>query len=111
MTEAREPHIRHQDGRLEVSGTVTADNVLTLRAAGEALIARVAAEGQQTVQVDLAGLKVASSVLLSLLLCWVRTAANAGAAVEFAGQSAALAELARLNGVESLLFGTTMVSA
>lgn len=101
MSEAAAPAISAIAGGLALRGSVSAANVQGLRRQGESLMAGMA--GGQALTIDLSGLLSASSVLLSLLLCWGRYASSLGQDVSFEGASADLRELAQLNGVADLL--------
>ncbi len=96
--------VEGQSGTLSLSGRITADNVVALRDQGEQWLARHGDGGAVTV--DLTGVESASSVLLSLLLCWHRAAASEGLQLHYAGVSGDLAELSRLNGVSRWLTGS-----
>lgn len=101
MTDGSAPAVSAVSDGLVLSGGVSAGNVPALRQAGERLIDTSRAGGALTV--DLSGLTSASSVLLSLLLCWGRYASHQGRTVNFQGASADLRELAQLNGVADIL--------
>ncbi len=55
-------------------------------------------------QIDLSQLLGADSSAVAALLAWQRTARNAGKTVAFLGASASLKSLAKLYGVDDLLF-------
>ncbi len=97
-------NVKIADGRLELSGQITADNAVSLRRQGEGWIASLAPEAQ--VAVDLTAVTSASSLLLSLLLCWGRAAKTRSQQLTFEGASDHLLELARLNGVAGWLTGS-----
>lgn len=85
--------------RLTVVGSVHADNVFELRSRGEAMIRR--AEGK-LLYLDLSGAERASSVLLSLLLCWFRFAKSVNTELVIEGASDEILSLAALSGIEDL---------
>ena len=89
------------DHRLSVTGDITPDNAVAIRGEGERLIA---AKNQEVV-VDLSGLGAAHSVVLSLLLCWIRLARSRGQRLSFEGVDAQLASLAALSGLGEHLPG------
>jgi phospholipid transport system transporter-binding protein len=62
--------------------------------------------GQARVEVDLSGLAQVDSAGLALLLEWLRLARAEGRTVSFAMPSERLRALARLSGVEEMLFGS-----
>lgn len=96
------PGVVLEGNTLLVTGEVDALNAPALRRQGAELIATAPGSG---LTVDLAGLATASSVLLSLLLCWQRAGVARDLSLSFTGASADLAELARLNGVAAVLPG------
>lgn len=96
------PGVSLDENVLLVTGEVDASNVPALRRQGEDLIAKAPGSA---LTVGLTGLTTASSVLLSLLLCWQRAGAARGLTLSFTDASEDLSELARLNGVDSLLPG------
>ena len=96
--------VKVADDRLELSGQVTADNAVALRRQGEDWLARLAP--QAPAAVDLSAVTSASSLLLSLLLCWGRAAKVRSQQLTFEGGSDHLLELARLNGVAGWLTGS-----
>ncbi len=95
------------EGRLALSGEVTAASVLALRAEGERLIRAAAAAGNTALVIDLAGLATASSIVLSLLLCWQRLARSQGLALTFTGTAERLRSLASLSSLEAHLSAAT----
>ncbi len=96
--------VRVAGERLELAGQVTADNVVCLRQQGEDWLSRQS--GQSVVTIDLSSVSTASSLLLSLLLCWHRAAAARSQTLTYEGASPDLLELSRLNGVSSWLTGS-----
>ena len=91
------PRLTLMDNRLSVTGDITSDNVLAIRGEGERLIAG----NNQEVVVDLSGLGAAHSVVLSLLLCWMRLARSRGQRLSFEGVDGQLGSLAALSGLGS----------
>lgn len=85
----------------DVSGEVTADNVLVLRHRGEAWLASLAPGA--CARIDLSAVSSASSLLLSLLLCWRRKAGKQQVELSFSGVPEALTALSHLNGVSRWL--------
>lgn len=97
MTASAEP-----DGnRLALAGRVTADNVLAIRRRGESWLASL--PPGTSASVDLSAITVASSVMLSLLLCLHRRAGQQQVTLTFAGTPEDLSGLSRLNGVSRWL--------
>jgi len=80
---------------------VTAANVLPLRQQGERLIREL--EGPA--ELSLEALQAASSVVLSLLLCWQRAAHARGHSLTFTGASERLRSLAALSRLNAHLPG------
>ncbi|WP_165855429.1 STAS domain-containing protein [Marinobacter sp. JSM 1782161] len=73
--------------------------VLAVRRDGE----RHVGSASGTVEYDLEGVQKASSVVLSLMLCWKRAATAQGRGVRFSGIGERLLDLARLNRVDDIL--------
>ncbi|MDX1557408.1 MAG: STAS domain-containing protein [Marinobacter sp.] len=95
------PQAQLSDGTLVVSGEVTTETVISLRKEGERLIRSAPGD----LVVDLQGLVTAHSVVLSMLLCWQRLAAQTGIALTFKGVSGRLASLAALSNLHGQLAG------
>lgn len=96
--------VREAGERLELAGQVTASNVVALRRQGERWLAGCATGAAVTI--DLSSVSSASSLLLSLLLCWHRAASRKSQHLAFDGASDQLLELSRLNGVSRWLTGS-----
>lgn len=94
-----------EEGALALAGEVTAASAPALRARGEALIRSARESGRQTLTLDLAGLATASSIVLSLLLCWQRHARAQGLALTYTGTGDRLCALAGLGNLEPHLPG------
>ncbi|MEX0606083.1 MAG: STAS domain-containing protein [Marinobacter sp.] len=102
MTAGAAPSIRlRSEGTLAVSGEVTADNVVALRQEGER---QLAASGCD-VEITLAGVENAHSILLSLLLCWQRAAKVREQKLIYSGMSERLSSLSALSGLSQHLPG------
>lgn len=93
--------------RLRVTGDISPGNVCEIRNEGERLIA----EKNQDVVVDLSGLGAAHSVVLSLLLCWLRLARSRNQSLSLEGAGDRLRSLARLSGLNQHLPGIAAPSA
>jgi phospholipid transport system transporter-binding protein len=102
------PRLTLTGNRLSVSGDISPDNVGPIRAEGERLIAEQA--GGEAIVVDLSGLGVAHSIVLSLLLCWMRLAASENRALCLEGVGERLRSLATLSGLDEYLPGLTSQS-
>ncbi|MCH8498107.1 MAG: STAS domain-containing protein [Marinobacter sp.] len=87
------------DGCLQLHGQVTPDNVLVLRKQGETMISQAVG----ALQVDLGGAHAASSVLLSLLLCWQRAARRQQCQLTFSRAPSRLVSLAALSGLQETI--------
>ncbi|WP_404363812.1 lipid asymmetry maintenance protein MlaB [Marinobacter sp.] len=101
-----------EDGRLVVTGEVTADSAVGLRADGERLIrsrnvrdSAPAGKAGTEIGIDLQGVVTASSIVLSLLMCWQRLAVSEGLHVRYSGISDRLHSLASLSGLDRQLSG------
>ena len=92
--------IVRQGNRYLIEGPVTLDNVGTLLAEGAAF------EGDGVI-VDLAGVTVADSSALSLLLEWVRRFSRSGRQISFANMSPNLRSMADLYGIADLIPAAT----
>ncbi|MGP4844603.1 STAS domain-containing protein [Marinobacter sp. 1Y8] len=89
-------------GVLRFSGRVIGREVVQLRADGEAALAQCQ---DGTCNIDLTGVENASSMLLSLLLCWKRFAADKGVSMNFSGANQRLVALATMSRVAGHLPG------
>lgn len=87
--------------RLAVSGDINPANVRDIRAEGERLIAG----HKQGLVIDLSGLGAAHSVVLSLLLCWMRLARSQNQELRLEGTGGRLRSLATLSGLDEHLPG------
>ncbi|WP_225314246.1 STAS domain-containing protein [Marinobacter halotolerans] len=94
--------------RLSVIGDISPDNVGPVRTEGERLIAGQASG--ETIVIDLSGLGVAHSIVLSLLLCWMRLAASENRSLALEGVGERLQSLAALSGLDEYLPGLTSQS-
>ncbi|MBW7470524.1 STAS domain-containing protein [Marinobacter sp. M216] len=101
------PRVEMIDSVLTVSGEVDGDSVVALRKQGETLLNTVNVD----LVVDLGTLKTASSVVLSLLLCWQRLANRRGVSLSYRGVSERLASLAALSNLDDQLSGFSSGSA
>ena len=81
-----------------------APHSLMMSDANSALEQGCAAIAAGETQIDLSQLLGADSSAVAALLAWQRTARNAGKTVAFLGASASLKSLAKLYGVDNLLF-------
>ena len=89
--------IREQDGRLVISGPITLDNAMVLRAEGEHYFK------QSKLIIDFSEVKEIDSAAVSLMLEWSRTARAAGCELRFANLGDAITSLTNLYGVEDLI--------
>ena len=89
------------EDRLRVFGNIGPENVLAIRSEGERLIAG----HRRDVSVDLSALGAAHSVVLSLLLCWLRLARSRHQSLVFCGVGERLESLALLSGLDGHLPG------
>jgi phospholipid transport system transporter-binding protein len=97
------PRLTLTGSQLSVSGDISPDNVGPIRAEGERLIA--AQTSGEAMTVDLSGLGVAHSIVLSLLLCWMRQAAAENRSLSLEGAGERLKSLAALSGLDETLPG------
>jgi phospholipid transport system transporter-binding protein len=95
------PDVQLDNGCLRVAGDIDPQSVVAVRRLGETLMAKEAGE----LEVDLSGLGAAHSVVLSLLLCWVRYARAHQISLVFTGASERLRSLAALSGLQQHLTG------
>lgn len=91
------------DHKFAVSGQVDSSSVLALRAEGERLIG--ACQPEQNLCIDLADLATASSIVLSLLLCWQRQATARKVTLQYSGVGERLRALASLSNLDKHLSG------
>lgn len=66
-------------------------------------LAALLEEEGDTVELDLSGVASRSSLVLSLMLCWLRQARQADRRLEFRGVPADLHELIRFTGLDGVL--------
>jgi len=94
-----EPRLALTGNRLNVTGDINPDNVVAIRNEGERLIA-----GQtQGMVIDLSGLGAAHSVVLSLVLCWLRLAGSRNQSLHLEGMGDRLRSLVALSGLDGHL--------
>lgn len=89
-------------GVLRFSGVVVGRDAVRLRAEGEKALAQCQ---HGTCSIDLTGVENANSILLSLLLCWKRFAAEKGVDASFSGANERLIALATMSRVAGYLPG------
>ncbi len=100
MTGGAAPSIRQEaDSTLAVCGQVTADNVVVLRSEGERWLGSLGRE----VEINLAGVENAHSIVLSLLLCWQRAAKACNQNLIYSGISERMLSLCALSGLSQHL--------
>jgi len=85
--------------RVPVAGSVTFEDLMDRRAAGEQTIAE--AEGE--VVFDLGGLEAGNSAAVALLMAWFRAADHADKAVRFVNVPQALHSILELSGMTGVL--------
>lgn len=84
-----------------LSGRIVPDTVLLVRFEGERLINK---QGSPLI-IDLSGIETTNSVLLSLLLCWIRQADERQVGLRIEGGGDSLWSLAALSGLDRYLPG------
>ena len=94
-----EPRLSLTGNRLNITGDIGPANVVAIRSEGERLIA----SQKQDLVIDLSGLGAAHSVVLSLVLCWLRLAGSQNQALHLEGMGERLRSLAALSGLEDHL--------
>lgn len=90
--------LRCDDHTIRLQGLVTAENVTSIRKAGEKLIA----ERDGVIRVDLSALENAQSVVLSLLLSWKRFAQARQTVLDVHSMPERLQEMASVSGLDFL---------
>ncbi len=85
---------------MKLVGMVSLNNLIQLRSQGEEIINQIEA---QTIKLDLAEMKSASSFSLSLLLCWIRYATKQNKTIEIINLPSSLANLASLYNLKGIL--------
>lgn len=88
------------DDCLKLSGTLLEPEVRAVRKEGERLLGELRG-GECTV--DVAGLENASSIVLSLMLCWKREAVRRNIDLRFEGANERLRDLAEMSHVSGYL--------
>ena len=82
-----------------VTGTITFDNLMDVRRAGEAAIA----DADDGVTFDLSGLEHANSAAVAVLMAWFRAADRQDKTVSFVGVPAELESIIELSGLTDVL--------
>lgn len=96
-----EPRLALDGNRLSVAGEIDPDNVCAVRSEGERLICG----HSQDIVVDLSALGAAHSVVLSMLLCWLRLAHSRNQTLALEGAGDRLRFLAALSGLDEQIPG------
>lgn len=91
---------KEDDRRLKLSGTLLEPDVRAVRKEGERLLGEL---GGGECTVDVAGLDNASSIVLSLMLCWKREAVRRHIDLRFEGANERLFDLAEMSHVANYL--------
>jgi phospholipid transport system transporter-binding protein len=90
---------RESDNVVELSGQVLAEDVAGLLKQGETFFS----SASQCMVLDLEGLESANSIILSLLLSWLRLAKRKRFDIEIINMSSQLQAMARVSGLENVL--------
>lgn len=90
---------RDASGRWCLRGEILPADAVAIRKQGEAWLTSATA----VIVVDLAGLSRSTSVVLSILLCWLRAAETAGKSLRIEGWPPALEDIARVSGTDTVL--------
>lgn len=88
--------VQESESRARLVGAVLGSDILALRQEGEGWLAAVAATD---CEIDVSGVSNASSMLLSLMLCWKRAALARQISLRFVGASDRLSGLATMSHV------------
>ncbi|MFE8072101.1 STAS domain-containing protein [Marinobacteraceae bacterium S3BR75-40.1] len=96
---APQAQVTFDQGTLFLGGHLDNDNIVAAREQGEQALRR--AEGEM--KLDLSGLESFSSVVLSLLLCWMRLARRQGIELILVHIPPKLFDMARVSGLDTLL--------
>ncbi len=91
--------VRVDDGSFAVQGDLVFATALRLRRQGEDLLPGL----NNQVVVDLGQVGRVGSVGLSVLLCWMRTAARLGKTLKFVNMPDSLIDVSRVSGADSLI--------
>ena len=86
-------------GQLKLSGSLTFDTAVSIEQQGRELLIKQMAN----CEVDLAELKAAGSVALSVLLSWMRQAHHLSIDLSITNMPAELYDLARVGGLDGVL--------
>ncbi|CBL44222.1 STAS domain protein [gamma proteobacterium HdN1] len=87
------------DSAWTLRGDIKYANAVEIREQGERLLESSA----QSVGVDLSGMTSATSVAISVLLCWLRAAQKRGKSLSFNHLPQNLLDVARVSGLDKLL--------
>jgi phospholipid transport system transporter-binding protein len=90
---------RENDNCIELSGHVHAEDITEILEKGEVFFSNVS----QSILLDLEGLESANSIILSLLLSWLRLAKRKHLDIKIMNMSNQLHAMARVSGLESFL--------
>ncbi len=91
-----------KNGVIRLSGSLTPDNVITVRQKGEAYIAEHAEKNLTPIRLDLNELKTTSTLSISLLFCWLRSAKKHGVRLHLPEQPIKLKSLADMHNISSI---------
>ena len=87
---------------IRLSGSLTPDNVITVRQKGEVYIAEQAKKNLTPIRLDLNELKTNSTLSVSLLFCWLRSAKKHGVRLHLNKQPVKLKSLAEMHNISSI---------
>jgi phospholipid transport system transporter-binding protein len=93
-------------GRFRVDGAITIESAPAVLASGSVLLA---AAGNATVEIDLAGLTDFDSAAIGVFFEWQRRSADGGSGIRYSNPPPKLATLAALYGVDALLLAPAHV--
>ena len=85
---------------MKLVGMVSLNNLTQLRSQGEEIINQIET---QTIRLNLAEMKTASSFSLSLLLCWIRHATKQNKTIEIINLPSSLENVASLYNLKGIL--------
>lgn len=91
--------IQQQDSNTAlVSGVIDVKNAMKLKVQGEALVKKL----ESTIVIDLSGIEQSGSVGVSVMLAWMRTAAEAGKQIQFRDMPSKMFDVARVSGLDEV---------
>lgn len=91
------------EGKCRASGTSDLATGRADRDATANVLGTAITNGQRSIEIDVSGIENGNSMVLSLMLTWLRLARCHDVSVRFTGMTSALLELVRFTGLDDVL--------